>query len=473
MDKRNISAIVLLFLLLSGCCNDSLNREDLSDNAPRDKLKWFTDSRYGMFIHWAPSSVYGGEISWSRGGDPPDSWHSGGKIDPVLYDDSFKIFNPSEYNPDEWVQLAKDAGMKYMVLTTRHHDGFSMFDTKYSEFKITHPESAYRKWIAGQNPSLNDDEINRKTDLVRQFADAVHKGGLKLGFYYSEPDWVREDYRIALTGRNFKGDSLNAAEQEAAEKAYQDFMYNQLEELTTGYGRVDLIWFDAIKPAHASEIGGKAAVWIDEQTLEMLRKNQPGILINDRTGFSPDYVSNELRDTRYIPYLVAESCNKIGDPYWSFSPAGTVKPAQWIIDRLIINAGNNSNLLLNVGPGPDGRIPQMYYQPLLETGKWLKENAQAFYGTHGGPYLFEKWGYSTFRDNKIYLFIKDAGDGILQLPGINLTLTSAKTMSGTVLEFSGQTRNNIKLMIPPEVTKSPGQVVVLEFNESLEITSHE
>jgi alpha-L-fucosidase len=427
-----------------------------------------------MFLHWAASCIYGGEISWSRAGDPPDSWHSGGKIDPVLYDDSFKIFNPSEYNPDEWVQLAKDASMKYMVLTTRHHDGFSMFDTKYSELKITHPESAYRKWIAGQNPSLNDDEINRKTDLVRQFADAVHKGGLKLGFYYSEPDWVREDYRIALTGRNFKGDSLSAAEQQAAEKEYQDFMYNQLEELTTGYGRVDLIWFDAIKPAHASEIGGKAAVWIDERTLEMIRKNQPGILINDRTGFSPDYVTNELRDTRYIPYLVAESCNKIGDPYWSFSPAGTVKPAQWIIDRLIINAGNNSNLLLNVGPGPDGKIPEMYYNPLLEAGKWLKENGAAIYGTNGGPYFCQECCLSTFSGNKVYILLREVKDEEVILPSLNLNLISARTLSGNAaIEFSQPERHAMVLKLPSSMKGTLNQVIVLEFTESLEITSHE
>ena len=175
MRKQNTIILLFVILLLAAACLNSAESLKNTEEEKARKIKWFTDARYGMFIHWAPSCIYGGEISWSRSGDPPDDWHNGGTIDSVLYDDSYKLFNPVKYNPKEWVKIAKEAGMKYMVITTRHHDGFSMFDTKYSDFRITNPEGAYRKWIAEQNPGFNDTEINRHTDIIRQFADAVHE----------------------------------------------------------------------------------------------------------------------------------------------------------------------------------------------------------------------------------------------------------------------------------------------------------
>jgi len=468
-NKNKVVFLLFIFIVTGGCMDTPATFKDEEEKAL--KIKWFTDARYGMFIHWAPSCIYGGEISWSRGGDPPDDWHSGGNIDPVLYDDSYKLFNPSEYNPKEWVKIAKEAGMKYMVITTRHHDGFSMFDTKYSDFRITNPEGAYRKWIAEQNPGFNDTEINRHTDIIRQFADAVHDAGMGLGFYYSEPDWVREDYRIALTGKNFKGLVVRTDEQLAAQQSYQDFMYNQLEELTTQYGRIDLIWFDAIKQSQV-RYGNMKALWIDERTLEMIRTNQPGILMNDRTGFKPDFITNELRDTKYIPRLITESETKLGNPYWSYSPVGTSNSTQWIIDRLVINAGNNSNLLLNVGPGPEGKIPENNVIHLLEAGKWISRYGEAIYGTHGGPFFDQEWGVSTFRGNKVYLSLRELKDEELILPPMNLRLLSAGIFSDTIkIGFVQDRLGAIRLQIPESINEIENPVVVLIFNDSLEATN--
>ena len=470
MTKKCITVFLFTLLLLAGSCLYHADNVHEVERVRAEKINWFTDARFGMFIHWAPSCIYGKEISWSRNGNPPDAWHSGRSIDSVLYDDSFKIFNPSKYNPKEWVQLAVDAGMKYMVITTRHHDGFSMFDTRYSELKITNPEGAYRKWIAEQNPAFTDKEINRQADIIRQFADAVHEAGIGLGLYYSEPDWVREDYRIALTGMNFKGESVSTQEQENAEKSYQDFMHNQLEELTTEYGQIDMIWFDAIKPAQVMERGMKA-LWIRKRTLDMIRQNQPGILINDRTGFKPDFITNENRDTKYIPGLVTESSTKLGNPYWSYSPQGTSKSLQWLIDRLVINAGNNSNLLLNVGPSPEGEIPQMYIQKLIDTGKWLRKYEEAIYGTHGGPFFDQDWGVSTFKGNKVFLFLRNLKDEELVLPFMNQNILSACTyIDNFEIDFS-QDRQGIILEIPESVQEMINPVLVLEFSASLRETN--
>jgi len=470
MRIKNIIVTLLSVLLLSGACMNLKKSLENEEEERARRIKWFTEARYGMFIHWAPSCIYGGEISWSRRGDPPDAWHNGGTIDSVIYDASYKLFNPVEYNPKEWVRIAREAGMKYMVITTRHHDGFSMFDTKYSDFKITNPEGAYRKWIAGQNPGLTNTEINRHTDIIRLFADAVHEAEMGLGFYYSEPDWVRDDYRIALTGRNRMGESVSNEEQKNAEKSYQDFMHKQLEELTTEYGRIDLIWFDAIKPSQVRD-GNMKALWIHERTLNMIRKNQPGILINDRTGFNPDYVTNELRDTKYVPMLVTESETKLGNPYWSYSPGGTSNSTQWIIDRLVINAGNNSNLLLNVGPGPEGKIPENNVIHLLEAGKWMRRYSEAIYGTHGGPFFDQDWGVSTFRENRVYLFLREMKDEDLILPPMNLRVLSAGLFSDTIrIGFVQDRLGVIRLQIPESVKEIENPVVVLEFNDSLEAT---
>ena len=142
MHKIQLAWFLLALLLLTGSCTDTEVSEDSHEKKHAEKLKWFTEARYGMFIHWGASCIYGGEISWSRNGNPPDAWHSGGSIDSVKYDNAFKLFNPVQYDPEQWVQIAQDAGMKYLVITTRHHDGFSMFDTRHSDFKISNRDGA-------------------------------------------------------------------------------------------------------------------------------------------------------------------------------------------------------------------------------------------------------------------------------------------------------------------------------------------
>lgn len=376
-------------LILLACCAEQTEKRSRPD-IRKERLEWFQDQRYGMFIHWGPSVIHGGkysssELSWSRGGNPPDAWCGGGPIPESVYDDSFRQFDPKKYNPEQWVQLAKESGMRYMIMTARHHDGFSMFDTHYSDFKITHPQSAYRQRIAKENPDVTDKEIDHKADIIRQFADAVHAGGLGLGIYYSEPDWFREDYRIALTGKNKAGKEVSAEARQAAKKSYQDFMHAQLEELTTQYGRVDILWFDAIKPSQVAEHGWQA-LWIRRDTWDMIRRNQPNILINDRHGFEPDYHTPEGSDAQYIPGIVQESCQHLGRQ-WAWSPDDQVPSQKWVVDRLIINASRNSNILMNMGPSPEGVFDVKQAALIRAVGQWLGERGETFYGTRGGPVI--------------------------------------------------------------------------------------
>ena len=172
-----------------------------------------------------------------------------------------------------------------------------------------------------------------------------------------------------------------------------------------------------------------------------------------------------------IPGLVTESCVKLGDPFWSYSPKGTSKPVQWIIDRLIINAGNNSNLLLNVGPSPKGEIPQMYVPKLLEAGKWLRKHEEAIYGTQGGPFFGQEWGLSTFKGNKVFLFPEKMEDDELVLPFMNQNILSAHTLIDNIEISFSQNRRGIRLELPKSVQEMMNPVLVLEFSSSLEATS--
>ncbi|MCG8512457.1 MAG: alpha-L-fucosidase, partial [Rhodospirillales bacterium] len=355
-------------------------------------IEWFQDQRYGLFIHWGPSVIQAtpfgsAELSWSRAGSPPDAWHNGGHIPANVYDRSYQSFNPTLYDPDAWVQLAKDAGMKYVVITTRHHDGFSMFDSQVSDAnnKITAPDGAYRQWIEQQNPSFTEAQVNERTDIVHQLADAAHDEGIGFGVYYSEPDWRREDYRIALTGRNSAGQVVSQQERDANLKNYQDYMHAQLEELTTNYGKIDTLWLDAIKPSQVAEHGWDA-IWIRQDTMDMVRRNQPGIVVNDRHGFTPDYITPENRDAVYQPGIIQESVQHVG-PTWAWHPNPGNRSVAWLIDRVVINAGRDANMLMNLGPSPDGTFHEEEARLIRNAGNWLNAHADSIFGTRAGPVI--------------------------------------------------------------------------------------
>lgn len=432
------------------------------------RLAWFQDQRYGMFIHWGPSVIHGGkyaytDLSWSRGGTPPDPWCGGGPIPADVYDHSYLTFNPTAYDPAQWVKLAKEAGMRYMVITTRHHDGFSMFDTRQSDFKITNSNGAYRKWIAGRHPDWTDEQINRRTDIIRRFVDAVHAAGLGLGFYYSEPDWIREDYTIGLTGKNKAGETVSPEHRESAIKTYQDFMHAQLEELTTQYGTIDILWFDAIKPSQV-KAHGWPALWIRPDTLDMIRRNQPDILVNDRHGFTPDYQTPENADARYVEGVVQESCQQVGSQ-WAWRPDDKVPSLKWMIERIILNASRNSNLLLNMGPSPDGTFDPNQSRRLREAGRWLDAHADAVFGTRAGPVIdnSDQPPFVTVRKgNKVFVHVlrQDLGGTEICLPGVKISSAARFDRPEQQLSFRNEENNGVVHL--PDVIDPVDEIVTIE-----------
>jgi len=356
--------------------------------APPEAIRRWRAMRFGMFIHWGPVSLVGTEIGWSRAG--PRRGHRSGRGTQVpveIYDNLYKRFNPVRFDADEWVRIAQRAGMRYLVFTTKHHDGFCNFDSKLTDYKITSPESPYGR------------------DICRQIADACHRAGLALGWYYSPPDWHHPDYHNG-----------------PRHARYIQYLHGQVEELLTNYGRVDIMWFDGL--------GGRSEDWDSPRLLRLVRRLQPEIVINNRGGLPGDFDTPEQRVGSFNRQRPWETCMTLGRQ-WAWKPNDQLKSATQCIQTLLRVVGGDGNFLFNVGPMPDGRIEPRQVERLEAMGQWLQRYGDGVYQTRGGPYMPGRWGASTCRDEAVWLFIMNwPEEGPLRLPPIDLAITGAKTRSG-------------------------------------------
>ncbi len=397
LNRRNFLALPLAAPMLNAWQDPG---------APPAAIEHWKDLRFGMFIHWGPVSIVGTEIGWSRGGERRGRKDAKtGEIPVDVYDNLYKKFNPQKFNANDWVKLAKDAGMKYMVFTSRHHDGFSEFDSKYSDYKITSPECPYGK------------------DIVRQVADACHRGGMEFGIYYSQPDWHHTDYRNG----------------EEAHKRFIEYVHGQVRELCTNYGKVSMWFFDGL--------GGKAEDWDAVRLLRMMRELQPGIVINNRAGLPADNDTPEQRIGFAQFNRPWETCATVGRQ-WSYKPGDPLRPIEECLRGLVMSAIGDGNLLFNVGPRPDGLIEASHAARLREMGAFMRKYGQSIYGTRGGPFVApdEKkrpagargfvlpegnwWGGSTHRGNLVYLHIlRWPGEAVL-IPGVEKKLVKSRALTG-------------------------------------------
>jgi len=362
--------------------------------APAAAAERWKDLRFGMFIQWGPVSVVGTEISWSRAGNVPVE----------IYDNLYRIFKPVKFNPDEWVQLAKDAGMQYLVFTCKHHDGFCNFDSKLTDYKITSSRSPYGK------------------DIVRQIADACHRGGIDWGVYYSQPDWHHPDYRNG-----------------AAHARYIEYLHGQVRELATNYGKTGMWFFDGL--------GGTAADWDAPRLIRTMRQLQPGLVINDRAGIPADYDTPEQEIGTFQNKRAWETCATVGQQ-WAYSPDDVLRPIEECLRGLVCCAIGDGNLLFNVGPRPDGLIEESHAARLREMGEFLKKYGESIYATRGGPFIApdEKkrpvseehfalaegrwWGGSTYKGDPIYLHILRWPAETVALPAITRRIVRHSVLTG-------------------------------------------
>lgn len=351
---------------------------------------WFTEARFGMFIHWGIYSIPA-KGEWYRARGP---WKPG------EYEALAEKFDPQDYDPSVWARLAKNAGMKYAVLTTRHHDGFCMFDSHFTDYKITN--TPYGK------------------DAVRMYVEAFRKEGLKIGFYHSLPDWTHPGYADPESPEFFQTGRIT----EPSPEQYADFkelLYNHLDQLTTEYGRIDLLFLD-----YTSKYKTDVDYFDRDRLLEMIYRNQPEIMVNDRLSYWKDNVRDfdyytpeicipnqpQTVKGREVPW---ETCATLNDS-WGYCEADhNWKNLNTITSGLIGCVANNGNLLLNVGPDARGVIPEESVKVLTEMADWYKVNGEAVYGCGKSSYDPPFGCAYTQKDNVIYcyFFCQNMGDVIL------------------------------------------------------------
>ncbi len=436
--KRS-TIIPWLALLLAVLNFWPLNLAQAQDTNASSRVQWWRDAKFGIFIHFGLYAIPGrGEwVQWNE---------------QIPVDEYAKLadqFDPTNFTPTSWAELVKSAGAKYAVLTSRHHDGFALFDDNTNQF--TSVNSASRR------------------DFVAEYVKAVRAAGLRVGLYYSPLDW------------RFPGFILPDLQRQSAE-AMRDQYHRQVRELLSNYGKIDVLWFDGGETDWLSFSGDwKGAQWQKrpkgqhyhggfdwqhDQVYTMLRQLQPDILINGRADMPEDFHSREgwgaLGDfDNQHPW---ELCVPMAGA-WGYQPNLQPKPLADYIQLLVKVAGRDGNLLMNVGPDRNGKVDAPQVERLHEIGAWLEKYGESIYATRGGPFLPGDWGVSTHHDRTIYLHILKWPEGKLVLPAIPAKILHAATLAGGDAAFT-QTEGGIEISVPSSARDDMDTIVALELDSS-------
>ncbi|WP_052266182.1 alpha-L-fucosidase [Pedobacter kyungheensis] len=426
-----------IYLLLFGLLSNLAIAQTKTNPAV---MKDFMDKRFGMFIHWGPVSLRGTEIGWSR-----DK-----QVEKNDYDNLYKEFDPTLFNADAIVKTAKDAGMKYLTITARHHDGFCLWPSKFTEYDIAH--TPYKK------------------DIVGALNEACKKQGIKFCIYYSVLDWHHPDYPIHSS-------ASQTIDPKADMSKYISYMKNQLKELITNYDPY-MLWFD----------GQWEKPWTDEMGKDLysyLKGLKPDVIINNRLGkefaamenkkidhskMVGDYDTPEQTVGRLNMDTPWESCFTICNQ-WAWKPNDKMKSLKECLAILSKTAGGNGNLLLNVGPMPDGRIEARQITRLKEIGQWLKINGEAVYGTLGGPYQPTDAYATTRNGNKIFVHVLKTDAGAISLKNIaGRKPLKAYVLGGEKVSLEPGT-SDFKINLPKTQSGDLQYVIAIEMDGDIEKTA--
>jgi alpha-L-fucosidase len=383
------------------------------------RLAWWQDARLGLFVTWGPVSLTGQEIGWSRGGQRRDGSGAGGGIPAEIYDNLYKHFNPSCFDAAAFVQAAKDAGAKYVIFLMKHHDGFCLWNTQTTDYKITSPLSPFGR------------------DIAREIADACHAAGLKLIWYFSLGDWHDPDYYTASHDR------------------FTARVMEQIRELCSNYGRIDGFWFDLWYSKMAEDN-------LSQKISNLIHKLQPGAVINNRGGLAADYDTPEQRIGAFQIKRPWESCMTLGTS-WAWKSKDTIKSLAECLSMLVNAAGGDGNLALNVGPMPDGRIEPRQVERLKEIGGWLGKYGKSIYGTRGGPFMPGDYGASTHRGNTIYLHVLQWDGRCVTLPPINQQIVASSLLTGGDVNVR-QSADEIVITVDPQHHQPVDTIVMLQLD---------
>ena len=423
--------------------------DDLPHTDEEQRTAWFRAAKFGMFIHWGPYSVASVEASWPI--MQPGHWG----ITETEYRALPARFNPVHYDPDHFIDLARTAGQKYMVFTTKHHDGFCMFDSDYTDYKITN--TPYGK------------------DIVKQLADACARRSMSLGFYYSPPDMHHPGFRDTSrpASENWQGQP-----ERPVWSSYLQYLQLQLSELLTRYGDVCDIWFDGL--GHQEKYDGR-------RFLDLIHRLRPATLVNDRIGVPGDYVTPEQFIPRAIPtksvqirgadesvqkefhagvpspaeFQLWETCMTINDT-WAYNAHDRhFKSSKDLIRGLVEVASRGGNFLLNVGPQPDGVIQPEFQERLRAIGDWITLNGDSIYETTYGPIQGQTAYRMTAKGSDLYLHLFDWPSHPFTVTGLPARVLSARLLANNQpLEFQ-QTPNDLSITLPPQAPDANVSVVAL------------
>lgn len=374
------------------------------------RVKEFLNDRFGMFIHWGLYAIP------ARG-----EWvQSYERMDEKTYRKYFDEFDSTDCDPAKWAKLAKECGMKYAVLTAKHHDGFCLFDSKLTNFSSVHAKGG--------------------RDLVREYAEAFRAEGIRVGLYYSLLDWHHPDYPVYRDKQHPMRDNEEYRDKPQDFSNYIRYFHGQVRELLTNYGKIDLLWFDFSYQDSVNDMSGEK--WKASELVKMVRELQPGIVLNDRLGGHTgsvcptlqygDFVSPE----QYLPKhgmldadgeaLPWEACITLNSNWGYAAGDGDYKQPKDVIRALAECVSKNGNLIVNVGPDARGEIPGESVRILREVGEWMRKNGESIYACGAADYEKPEWGRFTQKGKKLYAHVLERGVGPVFLEGMAGKIHSAR-----------------------------------------------
>ncbi|WP_018621341.1 alpha-L-fucosidase [Spirosoma luteum] len=464
MIRLFVPFTVSLLLVLSAHAQQHSEQNHVNYIAPKEeavkqKLATWQTVKFGLLMHWGTYSERGIVESWSlcpedegwceRKGPTASNWYEYKKG----YEALQTTFNPVKFNPERWADAAKKAGMKYMIFTTKHHDGFCMFDTKQTDYKITDAKTPFSR--------------NPRSNVTKEILGSFRDKGFLVGTYFSKPDWHTDSYWWPYFPPKDRNVNYDPKKYPDKWKQFSDFTYNQIQELMTDYGKVDILWLDGgwVRPASTidSTISWQRTIPYSQdinmaRIAGMARQHQPGLLVVDRTvaGEFENYVTPEQSiPDHYLP-IPWESCMTMGDS-WSYIPKENFKPARKLVQTLVDIVAKNGNLLLNIAPGPDGEWHEEAYTRLQEIGSWIAVNSESIYDTKPlAPYRQGQWAFTTNGKASYASYLP--ADSEQQLPA-SVTLPAMSKASKVVVTILGvkqtlkatKTADGMTILIPEKV----------------------
>jgi alpha-L-fucosidase len=453
-------AVILCALVAAGCAEMSsqLSSHNLRQKKSKlnkdERMKWWRDARFGMFIHWGIYAVPAGTYKGKQI-DGIGEWIMNNAHIPVEeYEQFAKQFNPVKFDADQWVQIAKNAGMKYIVITSKHHDGFCLWDSKFTDYDII-------------------DATPFKRDILAELAQSCKKHGIRLCFYHSIMDWHHPDAQ----GPFYQNYNDTSKSNPNFDRYVEYYLKGQLQELVQNYGPLGILWFD----------GEWVKDWSREMGWDMFEyvlNLQPDIVVNNRVGkgrqgmrglseskeFAGDYGTPEQRiPPTGLPGVDWETCMTMNDTWGYKSYDHNWKSTEDLLHKLADIASKGGNFLLNVGPTAEGLIPQPSVDRLSAMGEWLKVNGESIYGTTASPIGKVPWGRCTAKPGKLYLHVLEwPTDGKLNVPNLTNKVRKAYLLADQkhlTLPIKRIDENEIVITVPKDAPDSINTVIVLEMKD--------